>query len=470
MLLRRSFILLLSLLISLGFLCSAVSLTAFAEEGTETSTIVVDAVSKETPPPSTLNTVVVRNVDSGRNIFNNSDGKIIQPGVAAKLMTALVAYERIAQLSAKVVVPAEAEKDGYIGAAGQVSAPRLGLKSGSILTARDLLQAVLVCSANDACVSLAVYVSGSPESFVKLMNEKAAELGCQNTHFSNCTGLSSATSHTTAEDIALIAEAAFLKNELVGLASEPKATVGESKIHSKNYLMSTSLISNYYTKEAKGLIAGQTENEKGYCLISSAEKDGLSYVFVVAEASAEKRTIAEDGTSTRYFDPGNAYDDMKAFIPWATESFSYHSVITRKNFSEELPVSAGKESDYVLVVAKDNIELLLPAGTDVEAELEKQVVFTEEKLNAPVYEGQIVGSVSVLYGGELLASTDLVAKTSVTENTLQTFGQKAFDFLQSDTMKTILLWACILVGAYMLFNVGAFIYRLVKKYINASKD
>ena len=99
------------------------------------------------------------------------------------------------------IIPAEAEKDGYIGAVGQVSAPRLGLKSGSILSARDLIQAVLVCSANDACVSLAVYVSGSPESFVKLMNQKAEELGCENTHFSNCTGLNSSTSHTTAEDI-----------------------------------------------------------------------------------------------------------------------------------------------------------------------------------------------------------------------------------------------------------------------------
>lgn len=467
MVFRRSFFLLLSLFIiasSFGSLCVC------ADETAETSTIIVDAVSKENPPPSTVNTVVVRNVDSGRNIFNNSKGKVIQPGVAAKLMTALVAYESIGQSSAKVVIPAEAEKDGYIGAVGQVSAPRLGLKSGSILSARDLIQAVLVCSANDACVSLAVYVSGSPESFVKLMNQRAEELGCENTHFSNCTGLNSATSHTTAEDIALIAEAVFLKNELVTLASEPKATVGESKIHSKNYLTSTSLISNYYMKEAKGLIAGQTENESGYCLISSAEKDGLSYVFVVAEASAEKRTIAEDGSSTRYFEPGNAYDDMKAFIPWATESFSYHSVITRKNFSEELPVSAGKESDYVLVVAKDNIELLLPAGTDVETDLEKQVVFTEERLNAPVFEGQVVGTVSVLLDGELLASTELVAKTSVTENTFQTFGQKVFAFLESETMKTVLLWACILVGAYMLFNVGAFVYRLIKKYINASKD
>ncbi|MBQ3081210.1 MAG: D-alanyl-D-alanine carboxypeptidase [Clostridia bacterium] len=461
------------------------SVNAFAEE----------SVAEE-EEPVTENILVIKNLNSGNNLnIKSAPSRSFQAGVAARLMTALVAYECLESKSVKISVPFCASDAALRG-----SGSYIGFKyseANDALTAEDLLSAALVSSATDACLSLAVaamrhkagestdyshdYASAASAStkerghlndFVALMNQRASELGCTGTNFTNCTGVSDPQSKTTAEDIAIIAAAICENSELYAISDKASyyLSTGSNQIYTKNALKSSYNLKGYTLENVKGMTVGYLQGPDNYCVVTTAESGGLSYVFVCVNTTATGSAPTEDGSKS-YAAEISAYKTIHAFLPWAVKAFRYLTVVSPFTAVATVPVKAGKGQDSVTIVPKEKIELLVTKDIDPEKDI--SVVYTDISglsLSAPVVEGQEVGTVYVYLKGEQVGQTALVTNDGVAESAALSMVDKVKNALTSDYMVKIYKWAFYLLIAYMVIVFGMFVYRIVRKYIAAGRD
>lgn len=408
------------------------------------------------PEISSGNSIVIYNIETHSVLFEREAHERLAPTVVSKLMSAMIIADRYSDFSKKVTIAAEALSN--IGAQGDISAPRLGLTAGSEMSVEDLLRATLVSAANDACNALAYDCSGGDmASFVEEMNRRAKELGATDTNFTDPSGVASSASYTTAADAALIASAFYGYNRLLEISSLPYYQLGNT-MHTKNYLLSESLMKGYKLSGVKGMIAGQARQDGGYCLITSAEADGLTYIFVVMDAAGENRY--PDGT--RDFPQENAYADVHKLYPWATTAFGYAQLLSEGELLAQIPVTLSAEIDYMSVVPARSVEVLLPKGTDITA-AERRIELTVSELEAPVQQGTVVGTVTVILDGREIDKVDLVTRFSAEKSELLSVFSGVKDFLFGDTMKTIIKVIIVLVVLFVVYELAFFIYRLVKK-------
>lgn len=449
----------------------------------------------EEPEPSTENILVIKNLNSGNNLNISSGGsRSFQAGVAARLMTALVAYECLESKSVKISVPFCASDSNLRGSGSYIGFSYS--EANDALTAEDLLSAALVSSATDACLSLAVaamrykagestdyshdYAAAASAStkekghlndFVALMNKRAAELGCKDTYFTNCTGVSDAQSKTTAEDIAVIASAVCDHSELLAISDKPSyyLSTGSNQIYTKNALKSSYNLKGYTLENVKGMTVGYLQGPDNFCVVTTAESGGLSYVFVCINTTATASST-EDGSKS-YAAEISAYKTIHSFLPWALKAFQYLTVVSPFTAVATVPVKAGKGQDSVTIVPKEKIELLVTKDIDPDTDI--SVVYTDItglSLTAPVMEGQDVGTVYVYLKGEQVGQTALITNDGVAESTALSMVDKIQNALTSDYMVKIYKWAFYLVIIYLLVIFAMFVYRIVRKYIAAGKD
>ncbi|MDE6189178.1 MAG: D-alanyl-D-alanine carboxypeptidase [Clostridia bacterium] len=186
-----------------------------------------------------------------------------------KIMTALVAIENV-DLNKEIKVADEA-----VGVEGS----SIYLKYGEIWTIRDLIYGLMLRSGNDAAVALAVAAGGSVENFVKMMNDKAAELGLKNTHFDNPNGLHGDTHYTSAYDLAVITAFAMRNEEFKKIVGTKTYTVESNDTHPTYYFANKNkMLANY--DGANGVKTGYTK-DSGRCLVSSAERNGMQLICAV---------------------------------------------------------------------------------------------------------------------------------------------------------------------------------------------
>ncbi len=484
--LKKSLALLLALLASL-----LLATAAFAD----------DTSAEEEADPTTGNVLVIKNLDTGDNLkFESGDSRSFQAGICARLMTALVAYEQVKDLETKLSVPFCASDTSLRGLGSYMGFSYK--EENAPMTLRELLSAATVSSATDACLVLAVgtmrhlagektdlsgnYSAAAAAStsekgyindFVALMNEKAVALGMKNTLFVNCTGVTATDSRTTAEDMALLAaEICTNATELFEISSKPSYTIGGGNaIYTKNALVNGFNLKGYTLEDAKGMIVGYMEAPDAFCVITTAEKNGLSYVFVCINTTAKSADVPSD-TKT-YVAEDSAYKTIHSFLPWALKAFKYITVLGVDSDNPEsyyavasVPVKSGKNSSEVTIVTERNVELLVTKDivpdTDIRIELPD---FAGMELTAPVSKGQIVGTARVYLKGELVDEVSLVTNDGVEESTALAAVDKAKTFLTGPLMMKIYKWALILGIAYLVFALGLFIYRIVRKYISAGK-
>ncbi len=438
---------------------------AFAEESSSAE----EPKTVRAPEITSGNMVVIRSVDTGQILLDTTSGEKVAPTVAAKLVSAMIAYDSIDNIDKQGVeytVPGEALLAKNIGQMGDISCPMLGLKSGDRLTPRQLFSATLVSAANDACYTLAYSVSGGDISaFVEKMNAKATEIGCADTLFTNPVGLNDGVSYTTARDVSLIAAAFYKYNTLLSISSLPSYVIGKSTLQTKNYLLSKTLTKDYYLSGVKGMIAGQARPDGGYCLITAGESEGMGYVFVVMEGPGEKRN--KDGTRT--FAENNAYADIHKTFKWALTSFGYLLIVKKGEVIGTLPVSVGSDNtDSVNCIALDEVDMLVPAGLTPEDIAREPDLYFDE-LEAPVEKDKVVGKLDLYYEGELLASVPLVTAAAVDRSQLLSLFQQFKAFLTSSTVKTIIRILLIIIICYLVLLLALKIYAVVVKANRAAQ-
>ena len=396
-----------SLFVTAAMMTVSLMLPAMAEEDTRTAPQIHNGcVSLDAQKPlggseqllESAKSALLYGLDSGTLIYAWNPDLPVDPSGMNKLMTALIALENT-NPDDMVTVTRGALNTVAIGS---VSA---GLKAGEEISMGDLLYCMMVGSANDAAAVIAEHVGQSQEQFVTMMNDRAEELGCENTVFLNPTGLTQEGQYSTARDLAKITETA-LKNELFAqMFCAEKYTVpatnkvGERKIVTTNYLMSKETVKNQFDNRVTGGKTGAlTTTDRS--LIATAEYDGKRFLTVVMSA---KGTVSDDGLSVKTF---GSFEETRVLLDFGFRQYSLMQVMQSNQVLKQFAVNGGENA--VACGTADDLKATLPAQTTAQA-VTYQCTLNEGQLTAPIAKGQVLGSVTVWFHETCVGRTDLVA-------------------------------------------------------------
>lgn len=233
-------------------------------------------------------TGVLMEASTGQILFDKGMDEIRYPASTTKIMTTLLLLENIEDLSQTVTFTDVITPDLEPGNS------TINAQVGEQLTVEQCLYAIMLASANEVCTQMAVYVAGSVENFVSMMNQRASQLGCQNTHFVNANGLPDPNHYTTAHDLALILAAAIQNEDFCRISGSATYTIPATNMTSspRNLENSNALI-NDSEYHYDGVIAGKTGHTEAAknTLVTAAARDGMTLVCVVLRSDGENRFI-----------------------------------------------------------------------------------------------------------------------------------------------------------------------------------
>ena len=354
------------------------------------------------------NAAVLVDDDTGEVLYAQNAHDRAYPASITKVMTSLLMLESVARgehaLDETITV---GDQVNYgIGEGGSTA----GIKAGEQLTIHDLLGAALIPSANEACNAMAQIVSGDVESFVALMNQRAQELGMNDTHFANPHGYHDPEHYTSAYDVYLMAHEAMKDPTFRELVSSvdykiPATNLSEPRtLHSTNGLVSTWRVRDYWYPHATGIKTGSTP-EAGHCLVSSATKNDRNLIAVVMGAVnyTENKEV-------------NYFTESKRLLEFGFNDFSRQTILDGTSLDFPEVGVALSETDYVTVRPAGSLEATLP--NDIDPSSFQREIDLPETVDAPVEAGQKLGTVTLTCNGQTFGQVDLLANSSVERSEL----------------------------------------------------
>lgn len=408
-----------------------------------TITALVRPAAAYTLPASTVvhaKSALLYSLDTDAIVYEKDADLVTYPASLQKMMVALLVVERESDFDRVLTASANAVND-LLGTGAAVA----NIKIGEEMTVRDLLYCLLLPSACDAANVLAEAYGGSIAGFVTLMNEKAASLGMESTHFVNAHGLHHEEQRTTARDILKLALEVVQSEELMAIVSETRHIIAPTNKSEQRVLVSTvwlqDKMTNYYYKYAKGIKTGFTDNA-GRCVVSTAEKDGSRYLCVVM-GCAEKD---ENGKKIRY-----EFVDSKALYEWAFDDLIKARLVDLDKPVTEIKVELCSQKDFMQLVPSENLTAIIPR--DAEKSVLLEPVLESTSVEAPIAKGDVLGYAIVRCAGEELGRVDLVAASSLERSELLAFW-KNFKAVITSPFFLILVGALILcVVAFVLLVI-----------------
>ena len=343
---------------------------------------------------------VLMDASSGKVLYAMNENERLYPASVTKIMAMLLVAEAIdsGRMTLEETVTAS---DVAAGKGGS----QIWLREGEQMTVDELLRATAIGSANDACTALGEHLAGSEEAFVKMMNDRAAQLGMENTHFDNCSGLDDDTdTHlTTAYDIAIMSRE-LLKHEFI----RNYTTVWMDTLRDgETELVNTNKLVRFY-KGTTGLKTGTT-TKAGHCLSASAERDGLHLIAVVLGA--------ENST--------DRFESAKALLNYGFANYERVAVEIPAELITEVRIIKGYESTLLPEVRGiGQITLRVGQRKNIETELELPA-----DVEAPVEENQIIGTVRLKIGDEIIKEYPLVSAREVRKLTFLDVLERFFSSL-----------------------------------------
>ena len=352
--------------------------------------------------------IVFADLNTGRIIYSKEKDAVVAPASLTKIMTVLLAVESVERGEHELDEMVTAGQDCRQGLDEESSSAEI--QPGEQLSFRDLLYCSMIQSASDACNVLASLIGGSINGFVDMMNERAAELGCEVTHFEDPNGLSN-NNQTTAYEMFLITQEAISHDYFIVVCNIADVTIPATNMHEeREYHNSNSLISpqsvyggnRYLYMGAAGVKTGYTR-AAGYCLISTAEREGLHFLAVV---------MGCDGWLNAHIEDYLNFEDTIALYDWGFADFSYRNVVDKATPVYELDVELAENNAKAVLYPSENIRLLLPRDT-TDDDIKLDFHITETELRAPVKAGEILGEAVVSVNGEVYGTVDLITKDEV---------------------------------------------------------
>ena len=422
------------------------------------------ASALDDPPLHSAKAVVLADMDSGRLLFEMNKDEQRSPASLTKIMTLLLAVEALerGEVSLDEMVTAQADCLAGLNTDSSTS----GIQPGEIISYQDLLYCAMVHSANEACNILAHRVSGSVPAFVELMNRRAAELGCTNTHFSDPNGLSNENHYTTAYEMYLITREALehpLFAEICNTRGYDMAATNLSQ--ARSFANSNALItadseygSSYVYPAAAGVKTGFTQLA-GYCLVSTAEKDGVRLLAVV---------MGCDGWLNAGIDEYENFTDSIRLYNWAFENFSYRQAVSSLSTVTRVEVENAVETDaYASLRPQNDVTLLLPKDLNLGAVELSPTIYTE-KLVAPIEAGTVLGRAEILIDGRSYGSVDLVNALKVDLSRREFVTQRVHQTFSSPWIIVLIVVLAILAIGYLTLVLR---YRAQRrKYLRRKRE
>ncbi len=340
----------------------------------------------------TAPSVVLMELSTGTVIYETDADTRRSPASITKIMTLILIFDALH--AGKIQLADQVSTSAY---AASMGGSQVFLEEGETQTVETMIKCITVASANDASVAMAEYIAGSESEFVRMMNERAASLGMENTHFEDCCGLTDSDSHySSAKDVAIMSRELMhhypeIQNYttiwMENITHNTRKGSNEFGLSSTNKLlkMSTSF-------ETTGLKTGSTSKAK-YCLSATARKDDIELVAVVMACPNYKDRFSEAATLLNYgYAHCSLYQDAEE-IP-----------------EEEVPVKNGV-AETITGKRKESFSFLGTGGEDF-SQVERVICYYED-LQAPVAEGDIIGYIEYRLGERQLGTTDIVATDGV---------------------------------------------------------
>jgi D-alanyl-D-alanine carboxypeptidase (penicillin-binding protein 5/6) len=356
-------------------------------------------ISKSEEPDIISQSAILMDSNTGKILYSKNETSKMYPASTTKIVTAILVLENC-NLDDIVTVDYDAVMsipDGYSTAYLQINEQ---------LTVEQLLQLLLIHSANDAANVLAQYVGGSIESFVSMMNTKVNELGLSNTHFTNAYGMHDENHYTTAQDLAIIMKYCIKNEDFRRIAGSASCAIPATNAYgTRQYTSTNELIipnnSNYYPYLTSGK-TGYT-SQAGDCLVSSSYKDDLELICVILGG----KTV--NGVSTRFL-------ETKTLYQYGYNNYSIQTLLNEDDIVTQIDVkNATKDSKNLDLLANSSISALLE-NTVSKEDLNIEINLNDN-IKAPIQQGDSLGSVSYVIDG-IEYKTDLIASHSVEKSQL----------------------------------------------------
>lgn len=333
--------------------------------------------NKEKNDKINAKSVCLMALDTGEMLYAENEYKELSPASVTKIMSLLLVLEALDSGKIKLTDKVTASKEAVAMGGSQI-----WLEVGEVMTVEELLKAVIIASANDACTALGEYVAGSDVAFVKMMNDKAKSLGLKHTNFENCTGLDDTVKahYSCAYDLAVIS-CEVMKHPLITKYSTiwlDNLRGGKTELNNTN-----KLVKSY--NGITGLKTGTTSNA-GFCVSATASRDGLNLVAVV---------LGSDTSEHRF-------DTASYLLDTGFANYSCININVDKKKIKPVKVKNGKEKE-VNPVYDRKIKLIIPKGSDnltYKYKIKKEV-------KAPIKKGDKLGKIEVISNDKKIKSIPL---------------------------------------------------------------
>ncbi|MGM0379971.1 MAG: D-alanyl-D-alanine carboxypeptidase family protein [Bacillota bacterium] len=350
--------------------------------------------------------------NTGQILFDKNIHKKLNPASTTKLLTALLIVK---DCNLEDIITVDKDSPFTKGS-------RIYIEQGERLTVRQMLNALLIESANDVALSLAKHHSGSVKKFTKEMNDYAKSLGALNSNFVNPNGLHNENHYSTAFDLSLIAKQAYKNDTIRSIVKKvrysipPTNKVDETRyLHTSNkflYSQSNNYLLNYRGEKIfaksdiiNGMKTGYTP-EAGNCLIASAKTKNKELISVVLNSQGR-----------------NLYIDSKKLLDYGFNEFQLKHYYNKNDVIKEIQLNNFKKSK-IKAITNNSVEIYLPKNYNI-TNLSTEIIIN--KINLPINANEKIGSFNIYYKDNLLTQVDLISNIKVNNNVLLTKKTTYFD-------------------------------------------
>lgn len=407
--------------------------------------------------------LLMLNTDTDTVVFSMNADEPRSVASLTKIMSYIVAYEYIPNIETTVITVPESVAIDLANTDSSLAY----LQTGEEYTGLELLNLMMVPSGNDAALALATYFDslnlprsnfGLPEieggsetaTFVDLMNLKAEELGCENTNFMNPHGLYDEHHFSTARDMMKITKYARTLPHFTQITGQiyytqqPTNLNSESRnVYSTNRLLLQNRDPDYYYQYATGIKTGSL-TESGYCLASSAVYEGYTYLIVALGSPY----VDENGNS---IETHGEMIDSKELYRWAFTQLKLKNVATSGQILGDTGLNYAWRKSKIQLACEKDISVILPK----EVELSSLITTLDvpQSIDAPITKGDYVGTATLSYADEVIATINLVAAESIERSEVVLTLEKGKSILSSTWFKVLACTIVVLIIAYIILMI-----------------
>ena len=332
---------------------------------------------------------IIMEPTTNKVIFEKNSHERLEPASMTKMMTLLLTFEALDNGKISLDDMVHISK-----VAAAMGGSQMFLEENSNIRLEEIIKGVSIASANDGAVALAEYIGGSVENFVNMMNQKIADLGLTDTHFTNPHGLHADNHYSSAYDMAIIA-ANLISHEKILEYTSIYEDYFNKPAGSRTWLVNTNKLTRYY-EGVDGLKTGYTK-EAGYCLTATAKKNNIRYITVLmGEPTSDLRS-----------------SETTSMLNYAFNSFKLNTIISKSQELGTVYIDKSKEKTVKIVTKKDITELISKEKESPNYTYNLKI----DKLKAPLKKGTKVGTVEILDNeGLIVREEEVTIESDITKS------------------------------------------------------